>query len=122
MYTSTRTPGPYRRNLRLIQNKGNLRFCQAVGDQPTGVYWLTALDISSVPATAMTRYVVQPPLLFEVRAASDPARSLEQLEAANSEIVRLRQERRDAAIGSGQVAATVLVFVKDLLTTTTLTP
>jgi hypothetical protein len=34
--------------------------------------------------------------------------------------VRLRQDRRDAGIGSGQVASSVLDFAKDLLIATTL--
>lgn len=93
--------------------------CPAVGDQPPGLYWLTALDINS-GRQMEARVLVQPPLLFEVRAASDSPRSLDQMEVAYGEVVRQRQERREAGIGSGPVVASVLVFIKDLLTTTTL--
>jgi hypothetical protein len=106
--------------LEVDAGQANVGRCQAVGDQPPGLYWLTALDINTGPQTATTRILLQPPLLFEVRPASDPPRSLDQLEAAYSEVVRRRQERRETGIGSGQVAALVLVFVKDLLTTTRL--
>ena len=100
--------------------QANVGRCQAVGDQPPGLYWLTGLDINNGPQIATTHVMMQPRLLFEVRAVTDQARSLEDLEAAYGEVVRRRQERREAGIGSGQVAATVLVFVKDLLTTTVL--
>lgn len=98
----------------------NVGRCQAVGGQPPGLYWLTALEITNGPQRATTRVPVQPRLLFEVRAVSDEARSWEELEAAYGEVVRRREKRRDAGIGSGPVAASVLVFVKDLLTTTML--
>jgi hypothetical protein len=69
---------------------------------------------------AKSQVPVQPRLLFEVRAATDAPRSLDQLEAAYDEVIRRRQERRGIGIGSGPIVASVLVFVKDLLTTTTL--
>lgn len=94
--------------------------CQSVGDQSPGLYFLTALDINEGSQTIRARIPVQPRLLFEVRAPSDPARSLDQLENAYGEVVRRRQERRESGIGSGPVVASVLVFVKDLLTTTSL--
>jgi hypothetical protein len=106
--------------LEVDQGQANVGRCQAVGDQPPGLYWLTALNINNGPQMAMTRVLVQPRLLFEVRAASDPPRTPDQLEVAYGEVVRRRQERREAGIGSGQVVASVLVFVKDLLTTTAL--
>jgi len=89
--------------------------CQAVGDQPPGLYWLTALDVVGEPQTEPVRVAVKPPLLFEIRPGSDSPRSLDRLEAAYADVVRQRQERREAGIGTGPVAATVLVFVKDLL-------
>jgi hypothetical protein len=91
--------------------------CSALGDQPPGLYWLTALDASDTSQMSQTRVWVRPPLLFEIRAASDEPRALSDLEAAYHEIVRQRQEQLEAGIGSGEVMATVLVFVKDLLTT-----
>jgi hypothetical protein len=104
--------------LEVDPEQAHIARCQAVGDQPPGLYWLTALYIE--PPMAAMHVQVQPPLLFEVRAESDPPRALDKLEAAYGEIVRLRQERREAGIGSGPVAASVLIFVKDLLTTTRL--
>jgi hypothetical protein len=73
---------------------------QAVCDQPPGLYWLTALNINTGPQRAPTRVSVQPPLLFEVRPASNPPRSLDQLEAAYGEVVRRR--RSGARPGSAQ--------------------
>jgi len=91
--------------------------CLPVGDQPPGLYWLTALEVS---APQPVHVLTIPRLLFEVRAPEDRPRSLDQLEAEYEQVVRRRQERREAGIGSGRVAAGVLVFVKDLLTTTPL--
>jgi hypothetical protein len=94
--------------------------CPAAGDQPPGLYWLAALDVISGPQTESVRVLVKPPLLFEVHPGSEPPRSLDQLEAAYTEVVRTRQEQREVGTGSGPVTTTVLVFVKDLLTTTRL--
>ncbi len=98
----------------------NVGRCPAVGEQPPGLYFLVALDVISGPQAGSIRILLKPPLLFEVRPSSDPSRSLDELEAAYGEVVRARQEQREAGIGTGPVAATVLVFVKDLLTTTQL--
>ncbi len=106
--------------LEVDPGQANVARCKAVGDQPPGLYWLTALNSDNTPQMAPMAVQMQPPLLFEVRTESDPPRSLDELEAAYGEILRRRQKRRDAGIGSGQVAALVLVFVKDLLTTTKL--
>ena len=100
--------------------RANVGRCSAVGDQPPGLYWLTALDVISGPQANPTRVLLKPPLLFEVRPGSKPSRSLDQLEAAYRDVVRVRHEQREAGIGTGPAAATVLVFVKDLLTTTRL--
>jgi hypothetical protein len=106
--------------LEVDPRQANVGRCPAAGDQPPGLYWLTALDIDNGPQMAKSQVQVQPRLLFEIRAATDAPRSLDQMEAAYDEVVRRRQERRATGIGSGPVVSSVLVFVKDLLTTTTL--
>jgi hypothetical protein len=104
--------------LEVDPNQATVGQCSAVGTQPPGLYWITALDVDNGPQMAMTRIPARPPMLFEVRSASDSPRSLAELEAAYAQVTCRRRERRESGIGSGPVAATVLVFVKDLLTTT----
>ena len=104
---------------------GTQGVCEAIADQPPGLYLLTALQVGThapeVGQRAPAIHRFPKPELLEIRASCQvQPRTLPDLEGAYNEAVHRRQDRAEAGIGSGPVAATVLLFVKDLLMTTAL--
>lgn len=104
---------------------GTQGVCEAIADQPPGLYLLTALQVGThapeVGQHAPTIHRFPKPEIFEIRASCQVRpRSLSALEAAYNEAIRRRQASAENGIGSGPVTATVFMFIKDLLMTTAL--
>ncbi len=89
----------------------------AVGERQSGLYVLAAVYEPSNERPVEMKPLM-PPIVFEVRAAADPPRTVDELVGAREAVMQDRIRRYELGIGAGPIVASAIVFVKNLLMTT----